>query len=80
VGWVSIIDEQELRDALDIPEEIIPIAYLCIGYVSHFYKKPELESAGWLPRLELNDLLYFDQWNQADSNWSKDIKKKIREL
>ena len=64
VGWVSIFHEEALQDALGIPREIVPIAYLCIGYVSHFKDKPELESAGWLPRLPLDKLMYFDQWGE----------------
>ena len=66
VGWVSIFNQPELQQALGIPPEIVPIAYLCIGYVSHFHDKPELETAGWLPRLPIADLLYYDQWGQAD--------------
>ncbi|WP_298312043.1 hypothetical protein [Propionivibrio sp.] len=46
---------------------ITPIAYLCVGYVSHFYAKPELEAAGWLPRMPIEDLVYFDQWGQSDA-------------
>lgn len=64
VGWVSIFNEPELQDALGIPRHITPVAYLCIGHVSHFYEKPELESAGWLPRLPLDELVYFDQWEK----------------
>ena len=62
VGWVSIIQQDALRAALNMPEDIVPIAYLCLGYVSHFFEEPELQKAGWLPRLPLEDLLYFDQW------------------
>ncbi|PCH76762.1 MAG: 5,6-dimethylbenzimidazole synthase [Flavobacteriaceae bacterium] len=63
VGWVSIINHQTLRDALGIPENITPIAYLCVGYVSEFHEKPELEKAGWLPRLELEAVVHYDQWD-----------------
>lgn len=66
VGWVSIFNQPELQAALGIPAEIVPIAYLCIGYVSHFHDQPELEKAGWLPRLPIADLLYYDQWGQGD--------------
>jgi 5,6-dimethylbenzimidazole synthase len=66
VGWVSIFNQSALQDALGIPERITPVAYLCVGYVSHFYAKPELETAGWLPRLPIEDLVYFDQWGQRD--------------
>ncbi|MGB3451034.1 MAG: 5,6-dimethylbenzimidazole synthase [Giesbergeria sp.] len=64
VGWVSIFHQADLQEALGIPKGITPIAYLCVGYVSHFYDKPELETAGWLPRLPMEDLVYFDQWGQ----------------
>lgn len=62
VGWVSIIHHEELKEVLDIPSHITPIAYLCIGKVSHFHDKPELEKAGWLPRLPLEDLVHYDKW------------------
>ncbi|MBS1190817.1 MAG: cob(II)yrinic acid a,c-diamide reductase [Rhodocyclaceae bacterium] len=65
VGWVSIFDQDKLQDALGIPRDIIPVAYLCLGQVSHFYQKPELENAGWLPRLPVEDLVFYDQWNQG---------------
>jgi 5,6-dimethylbenzimidazole synthase len=67
VGWVSIFDQAALQAALGIPKNITPIAYLCVGYVSHFYAKPELEAAGWLPRLPIEELVYFDQWGQSDA-------------
>lgn len=63
VGWVSILCHDDLRNALGIPVSIQPIAYLCVGYVSHFFQKPELETAGWLPRLPLEDVLWFDRWH-----------------
>lgn len=62
VGWVSIIHHEKLKEILNIPKDIIPIAYLCIGKVSHFHEKPELEKAGWLPRLELDDLIHDEKW------------------
>lgn len=62
VGWVSIVEQSELRDALAIPEDIVPIAYLCVGHVSHFNEQPELQQKGWRSRLPLEELVYFDQW------------------
>ncbi|MEZ0246060.1 MAG: 5,6-dimethylbenzimidazole synthase [Methylophilaceae bacterium] len=66
VGWVSIFHQPALQESLGIPKGITPIAYLCVGYVSHFHAKPELETAGWLPRLPIEDLVYFDQWGCRD--------------
>ena len=66
VGWVSIIHHDALRLALNIPEHITPIAYLCIGYVSFFHEKPELEKAGWLPRADIEGLIHYDRWQAPD--------------
>ena len=64
VGWVSILHEDRLRAVLGIPERIVPIAYLCLGYVSHFHETPELEKAGWRNRLALEDLVFRDRWGE----------------
>jgi len=72
VGWVSILDNDDLKTILNIPERVAPIAYLCLGYVTHFEKKPDLERVGWLPRLPLNDVIYFEKWGTNDGNgWQK---------
>lgn len=62
VGWVSIIHHDAVRSALGIPEHVVPIAWLCVGYVSFFHQTPELEQAGWLPRLELATLVHEERW------------------
>ncbi len=68
LGWVSIVRYDNLRHALGIPENIQPVAYLCIGRVSHFFEKPELETAGWLPRLPLKDVVWFDGWQKREGD------------
>ncbi|HEX5422324.1 MAG TPA: 5,6-dimethylbenzimidazole synthase [Candidatus Acidoferrales bacterium] len=67
IGWVSVFDPDQLRSALRIPDHIIPVAYLCIGYVREFLAKPELETLGWLQRLPLDDLIFSDYWGQKSA-------------
>ncbi len=62
VGWVSIMHHKALKEILGIPKTVVPIAYLCIGHVSHFHEKPELEKAGWLARMPLEELIHHDSW------------------
>lgn len=76
VGWVSILSNDTLKEALSLPEHIIPVAYLCLGYVTEFAEKPDLETAKWLPRLELKDVVYFEKWGQT----SNDLWNKINDL
>lgn len=66
VGWVSIVKDEVLRDALNIPEDINIVAYLCLGHVSEFKTEPELETAGWLPRRDVNSVIHFGQWKNED--------------
>jgi 5,6-dimethylbenzimidazole synthase len=64
MGWVSILEDAKLQTLLDIPEKIIPIAYLCLGYVSSFHDKPDLERAGWLPRRQVSQHLHSEKWQK----------------
>ena len=67
VGWVSILSNKILKQVLNLPEHVVPVAYLTLGYVTEFANKPDLESAGWLPRLDLKDVVYYERWNQKES-------------
>jgi nicotinate-nucleotide--dimethylbenzimidazole phosphoribosyltransferase len=54
VGWVSYFDERELAATLDLPQRLEVIAYLCVGHVSEFLARPELEESGWAKRRPLS--------------------------
>jgi 5,6-dimethylbenzimidazole synthase len=70
VGWVSIVHPGDLKAILGIPEKIEVIAYLCLGTVTHFAEKPDLETAGWAPRLPLSQLVHLERWDRAlDGQW-----------
>ena len=78
LGWVSILSNDVLKEVLDLPEHVVPVAYLCLGYVEEFSSKPDLETAKWLPRLDLEDVVYYEKWQQKkNSNW-KTIQQLIK--
>ena len=68
VGWVSILEPNRVRRALEIPEHITLVAYLCLGYVEAFAGVPDLERSGWEKRTPLEHVLSFDRY---DSGWDK---------
>lgn len=85
VGWVSIINNNHLAKILNLPSTIQPIAYLCLGYTKGFDSRPDLESAKWLHRIPLDEVVNFESWDNRHSlegQWSKlkDILKMEREL
>ncbi|MGA2119230.1 MAG: 5,6-dimethylbenzimidazole synthase [Bryobacteraceae bacterium] len=67
VGWVSILDLDALKNLLGIPAGHTVIAYLCLGLVSGFRPKPDLEEHGWERRQPLASLLHFDGWGRHDA-------------
>jgi 5,6-dimethylbenzimidazole synthase len=63
MGWVSFYRESFLRQLLCIPAEIRPVAWLCIGPVSHLEDTPDLERHGWRSRLPLESVVHHERWD-----------------
>ena len=64
VGWVSILDNAELAGLLELPDLIVPVAYLCMGYPEEFSETPLLESVGWRERIPLEEVVFFEQYGK----------------
>jgi len=63
VGWVSFYREQFLQQLLDIPAGVRPVAWLCVGPVSHLPQVPDLERHGWRHRRPLQAAVHHDRWS-----------------
>jgi 5,6-dimethylbenzimidazole synthase len=57
VGWVSILNPDEVAAALDVPADWSLVAYLCVGWPEEEHLDPELERAGWEERSDISDFL-----------------------
>jgi 5,6-dimethylbenzimidazole synthase len=64
MGWVSIFDPIKLAALLGIPEGAKPIAILCLGHVSSFYKEPMLVETGWKQAQPLSAMMMENSWKQ----------------
>jgi 5,6-dimethylbenzimidazole synthase len=62
VGWVSFYREDFLRELLDIPERVRPVAWLCVGRVSRLQDQPDLERHGWRARRPLAEAIHYESW------------------
>ncbi|MEX2290035.1 MAG: 5,6-dimethylbenzimidazole synthase [Mycobacteriales bacterium] len=62
VGWVSFYREPFLSDLLGIPVPLRPVAYLCLGPVSHLEEAPDLERHGWRRRRPLKEAIHRNQY------------------
>jgi 5,6-dimethylbenzimidazole synthase len=66
VGWVSILSPEALHSILNIPSHIVPVAYLCLGYVDSFGKEPELERLGWERRTTLESVVFEETYTRGE--------------
>jgi 5,6-dimethylbenzimidazole synthase len=66
MGWVSFYKKNDIRDILNIPPHIDPIALLSIGYTDDYPKSPILELAGWETRRSFEELIYHEQWGNKE--------------
>jgi 5,6-dimethylbenzimidazole synthase len=62
VGWVSILDPEALKTLLGIPDHMVLVAYLCLGYVDGFEARPQLERLGWEQRIPLADVIRLEHY------------------
>jgi nicotinate-nucleotide--dimethylbenzimidazole phosphoribosyltransferase len=64
VGWVSYYRPEDLRELLEIPARVDPIAYLCLGWPDERPQRPGLESSGWSSRMALEDVVMTGRWRE----------------
>ncbi len=62
VGWVSLLDPALVARVLALPEGVVLVAYLCVGYPVEFRARPLLEEVGWKARAPLEGAVYAEQW------------------
>ncbi len=62
LGWVSFYREEFLTDLLGIPDGVRPVAWLCLGPVSHLEQVPDLERHGWRRRRPLEQAVHHERW------------------
>ena len=66
VGWVSIVDPVELARFFHLPDGVVPIAYLCVGYPVTMPDEPMLAATGWRQRLPLEAVVHSERWEARD--------------
>jgi 5,6-dimethylbenzimidazole synthase len=62
MGWVSFYKKNDIRDILQIPPHIEPVALISIGYTNEYPSSPILEQAKWERRRSLQNLIFRERW------------------
>jgi nicotinate-nucleotide--dimethylbenzimidazole phosphoribosyltransferase len=65
VGWVSFYREDDVRALLHLPGNVVPVAWLCVGYPDERPERPGLEAAGWDRRHTLDAHVFHEEWGRT---------------
>jgi 5,6-dimethylbenzimidazole synthase len=62
VGWVSFYRERYLQELVSLPARVRPVAWLCLGPITHHQVVPDLERHGWRRRVPLETVVHHNRW------------------
>jgi nicotinate-nucleotide--dimethylbenzimidazole phosphoribosyltransferase len=62
LGWVTLFRPEELAALLGLPDGVVTLGWLCLGWPDERQPTPGLERAGWSRRLPLSDVVFADRW------------------
>ncbi len=62
MGWVSILQANEIKTLLNAPDDAELIAYLCLGHVKEFLEQPELEKLKWEKKKPIKSCVILDSY------------------
>jgi nicotinate-nucleotide--dimethylbenzimidazole phosphoribosyltransferase len=62
LGWVTLFRPEDLAELLGLPDGVVTLGWLCLGWPDERPPAPGLERAGWSRRLPLRDVVLHDRW------------------
>jgi nicotinate-nucleotide--dimethylbenzimidazole phosphoribosyltransferase len=65
LGWVTLFEPAELATLLHLPDGVVTLGWLCLGWPDERPPAPGLERHGWSRRLPLADVVLHDRWPDA---------------
>ncbi len=62
MGWVTLFPPDELGALIGLPDGVVTLGWLCIGWPDERPPLPGLERAGWSKRQPLSDVVMYERW------------------
>jgi nicotinate-nucleotide--dimethylbenzimidazole phosphoribosyltransferase len=66
VGWVTLFKPADLAGLLHLPEGVVTLGWLCLGWPDERPPAPGLERVGWSKRVPLEDVVLAERWPVND--------------
>ena len=65
LGWVTLFEPASLAALLGLPEGVVTLGWLCLGWPDERNPEPGLQRAGWSRRQPLSEVVLTDRWPSA---------------
>jgi nicotinate-nucleotide--dimethylbenzimidazole phosphoribosyltransferase len=66
MGWVTLFEPADLAQLLHLPDGVVTLGWLCLGWPDERPPTPGLERAGWSVRQQLSDVVLEEGWPESD--------------
>ena len=64
MGWVTLFDPADLADLFGLPEGVVTLGWLCLGWPDERPPEPGLQRAGWSTKTPLADVVLRERWSE----------------
>ena len=71
LGWVTLFEPAALAALLGLPDGVVTLGWLCLGWPDERPPAPGLERAGWSKRQPLSEVVLTDRWSEAPAPVSR---------
>ena len=65
MGWVTLFDPADLADLFGLPEGVVTLGWLCLGWPDERPPEPGLQRAGWSTKTPLADVVLRERWSEG---------------
>jgi nicotinate-nucleotide--dimethylbenzimidazole phosphoribosyltransferase len=66
VGWVTLFDPAQLAGLVGLPDGVVTLGWLCLGWPDERPPQPGLQRAGWSRRLPLSQVMLDERWPTSE--------------
>jgi nicotinate-nucleotide--dimethylbenzimidazole phosphoribosyltransferase len=65
VGWVTLFEQHDLEALVGVPDGVVTLGWLCLGWPDERPPAPGLERAGWSQRQPVDEVIFAERWSQS---------------
>ena len=71
MGWVTLFQPDALGRLLGLPDGVVSLGWMCLGWPDERPPDPGLERAGWSRRRPLSEVVLTDRWSETGAPVSR---------